>query len=135
MTSPQSSPKPAKPIAQKGRHGIKALIAAASLTTTLGGWAMLSAERAPATSDPPLVASPTQGVAGSSDAALGLPPLPTLIPPPTGMPTLPALPTEVAQPLPQPTLRVVTAPPQRVVHVGGGGSNQGGAVAQTHSSR
>lgn len=98
-------------------------------------------------------AAPTQTMApppivASSDVALGFPPLPTLLPPPTGFPTLAAVATQVVAPtptpIPLPTLRVVNeAPAQKVVHVGGGGggngggggSGGGGGAAQTKSSR
>jgi hypothetical protein len=87
-------------------------------------------------------------LAVSAGVALGFPPLPTLVPPPSGQSSLAAQPTEAVPPtptpLPVPTLRVVNqAPPQKVVHVGGGGGGNGGngggggpaAAAQSSSSR
>lgn len=140
VTSSQNPPKRNPSPAQKGGQGVKMLITTVSLASILGGWAMLSAERTQASKDtrPATLAPRATATAG---VALHLPPLPTLVPPPTG---LPALPTQMAlpTPLPQPTLRVVNqAPPQRVVHVGGGGGGGGGGdsgpapAAQTGSSK
>lgn len=145
MTSPQRPPKPGGSSAAKGRHGVKSLVVTASLAATLGGWALL-AEHAPVNTKAQAATLIAPRIVASSDAALGMPALPTLVPPPPGLSlsSLAAQPTEVAQPtpLPAPTLRAVNqAPPQKVVHVGGGGGGNGGsnggpaAVAQTSSSK
>ena len=141
VTSSQNPPKRNTSSAQRGGQSVKMLITTVSLASILGGWALLSAERTQASKDTrtaTLAPRPT----ATADVALQLPPLPTLVPPPTGMP---ALPTQVAvpTPIPLPTLRVVNqAPPQRVVHVGGGGGGGGGGgnsgpapAAQTGSSK
>jgi hypothetical protein len=142
MTDPQHPPKPKPSPASKSRRGVKSLLATVSLAATLGGWAMLAAERAPAkTAQAADVAPPRMDAA--ADVAVGFPPLPTLVPPLTDSSSLAAPPAEIVQPTPapQPTLRAAQPPPQRVVHVGGGGNGgnggSGGAApaAQTSSSR
>ena len=145
-TSSQNPPKRSASPASKGRHGIKSLVATASLAATLGGWAMLAADHAPLNKAVPMGTLAPPRIEATSDVALGFPPLPTLLPPPTGLPApavqaaqfIPPTPT----PLPPPTLRAVNVvPAQKVVHVGGGGGNGsggsggGGAAAQTSSSR
>lgn len=140
MTDPQQPAKPRPAPATKNRRGIKSLLATASLAATLGGWAILSAERAPVELNQ-TTSTPSQ-MSASAEVAAGLPPIPTLVPPLEGS-SLADQPTQVVQPtpVPQPTLRVAQPPPQRVVHVGGGGNGgnggSGGAApaAQTSSSR
>ncbi len=140
MTDPQRPAKPRPAPATKSRRGIKSLLATASLAATLGGWAVLAAERAPA--QVTQAASAASRMNASAEVAVGFPPIPTLVPPldlssPADQPTQIVQPT----PVPQPTLRVAQPPPQRVVHVGGGGNGgnggSGGAApaAQTSSSR
>jgi hypothetical protein len=140
MTDPQHSPKPRPAAAPKNRYGIKSLLATVSLTATLGGWAILAAERPPAKSTQTADAAPR--LDASAEVAVGFPPLPTLVPPLNASFSI-TQPTEVVQPtpLPQPTLRVAHPPAQRVVHVGGGGNGGNGGsggpapAAQTSSSR
>ncbi|HEX7587768.1 MAG TPA: hypothetical protein VF478_05580 [Anaerolineae bacterium] len=146
-TSSQNPPKRKAAPAARTRHGIKTLVATASLAATLGGWASLSATDHPVNKAAPTETLAPPRIVATSDVALGFPPLPTLMPPPSGPSLWTAQPTEVVQPtptpLPQPTLRSVNqAPPQKVVHVGGGGGGDGGnggggssAAAQTSSSR
>lgn len=139
MTDPQHPAKPRPVPATKSRHGIKSLLATASLAATLGGWAVLAAERAPTQVTQAVDAASRMNA--SAEVAVGFPPLPTLVPPLDASSL--AVPTQIAQPtpVPQPTLRVAQPPPQRVVHVGGGGNGgnggSGGAApaAQTSSSR
>ena len=147
VTSSQNPPKRSGSSAPKGRHGIKTLVATASLAATLGGWAMLATDHEPLNKAVPTETLAPPRIVATSDVAIGFPPLPTLLAPQKGVPALAAMPTEVIPPtptpLPLPTLRVVNAvPAQKVVHVGGGGGNGGsggsgggGAAAQTSSSR
>ncbi len=144
-TSSQQPAKPGGSPAGKNRQGFKSLVVTASLAATLGGWALL-AEHVPVNTTVQSATLIAPRIVASSDAATGMPPLPTLVPPPPGLSltSLAGQPTEVAQPtpLPEPTLRAVNqAPPQKVVHVGGGGNGGNGgstggpaAVAQTSSS-
>jgi hypothetical protein len=126
---------------------MKALITAASLAATLGGWATLAIEQAATTTS---VEAPSADVSvadrPAAEITLNLPLLPTIAAPPpppprivverssvaTGRPAAPAAaqPVPAAQPIapaaqPAPAanlpLRVVSAPPQ--------------PVARTHSSR
>lgn len=147
MTSSRNLPKRSGSSAPKGRHGIKTLVATASLAATLGGWAMLATDHEPVNKAFPTQVPAAPPIVATSEVALGFPPLPTLLPLPTGFPTPAVPPTQVIPstptPRPQPTLRVVNqVPAQKVVHVGGGGGNGGsggsgggGAAAQTSSSR
>lgn len=148
VTNSQNPPKRNGVPASKSRHGIKTLVATASLAATLGGWASLAAAGQPVNKAVRTETLASPRIAATADVAMGFPPLPTLVPPPSGLSSLAAQPTEVVQPMPtpppQPTLRAVNqAPPQKVVHVGGGGNggnggNSGGgspAAAQTSSSR
>src|SRR5579859_6701976 len=120
---------------EAGTPGLKVLITAASLAATLGGWAVLSRQVAPPPTPAPPTAAPTPtptarvlNLAPSAALVLNLPPLPTLVQPPSEA-TVPANHTVVAnapvqasvassnnpppvqQVVAQPTLRVVDAPP------------------------
>jgi hypothetical protein len=147
MTSSQNAPKRGGLPAPKGRRSIKTLVATASLAATLGGWAMLASDHEPLNKALPTETLAPPRIEATSEVALGFPPLPTLLPPPTGFPSPAVQPTQsippTPTPLPPPTLRMVNVvPPQKIVHVGGGGGNGGsgssgggGAAAQTSSSR
>lgn len=112
-----------------GAPGVKALIAAASLAATLGGWAALTHTPAETTEAASAPLEPS--------TALKLDPLPTIIPPPQiAIDRPPAMPAALlhaqapavtppttqqqapapapAQPALVPPLRVVSAPPQPV---------------------
>jgi hypothetical protein len=135
-----SNPKSARPAA--GAPGVKLLITAASLVSTIGGWALISNTNITASS-----AAPAQpSVARSIDFG----PLPTLVPPPDpksliikAQPVIiqvnnqPNRPAAAAAPAPQIAgLRVVNAPSG--VSGGGGGGSVAGApppVTNTGSSK
>ena len=123
-----------------GAPGMKALITAASLAATLGGWATLAIEQAPTTAgvEAPL-ADFSVADRPAAEITLNLAPLPTIAAPPppppsivierpsiaTGRPAAPAAaqPVPMAQPVapaaqPAPAvnlpLRVVSAPPNPI---------------------
>ena len=127
MANSQNPTKPNKSPDPKSRQSIKAFFVTATLAATLGGWATLAAERETVSQAAPI---PTWTAPRPTEEAvkLELPPLPTLVPPPTGVPTLAPLPTVQVKPVAQPTLRVVNqVPAQRVVVLGGGGGGGGGS--------
>jgi hypothetical protein len=128
---------------ESSRQGIKTLVATVSLAATVGGWAMLSANREPATL---AVLSPTAVIRNNTTTVIELAPLPTLVSAPIISSTTKTQSVATRTPIPQPTLRAVNnPPPQRVVVIGGGGDTSGGgnsgggggsqAAAQTRSSR
>ena len=83
-----SQSRPTKRLAA-GAPGMKALITAASLAATLGGWATLATEQAPATAD---VEAPSADVSvverPAAEITLNLPPLPTIAAPPPPPPRI-----------------------------------------------
>ncbi len=99
VTSSQHPPKPSGSPAGKSRHGVKSLVVTASLAATVGGWALL-AEHAPVNTTVQAATLIAPRIVASSDAALGMPPLPTLVPPPPGL----SLSSLAAQP-PKPSSR------------------------------
>jgi hypothetical protein len=94
-----------KPRSSSGVPGVKVLLAAVSLTATIGGWAWITSQ--PAQSSQP---------AANSDAvmaSLNLPALPTVVPPPANLGgTLANTSAQTVNPAPQPPaiLRSVTLP-------------------------
>ena len=130
---------------RQSRSSIKTLIASISLAATVGGWAMLSADREPVMQ---VKLAPTMNKRPNTATIIELAPLPTLVPPPSISSTLATTLSATPTPIPLPTLRAVNQPPpMRIVYVGGGGdggdSGGGGggggggsqAAAQTQSSR
>ena len=101
-----TSSHPAKP---SGAPGIKILVTAASVAATVGGWALLTAKQAQAQSQSASAALPVTAPA----AALNLPPLPTIVPPPaqSAPQAAPFGGGAAAAAAPAPALRVVSAPP------------------------
>ena len=95
-----------------GAAGVKALITAASLAATLGGWAVLThtpSETSDTASPPP--ANALAPLRPSTD--LTFDPLPTIVPPPNiAIDRPPAVAAQ--QQAAAPPLRVVSAPPQPV---------------------
>ena len=129
---------------------VKTLIAAASLTATLGGWALLSAKEAqPAAQSSTSLTAPQTALQAASQAEaptrmINLAPLPTLVPlvPHSQLVTAgnatasrsiaqPAAPVQQAAPA-QPALRVVSAPQQQS---GRQSASAPAPVANTRSSR
>lgn len=99
MPSPSTSKRPSSASA-----GVRLLVTTASLAATLGGWFAFTLQAGPGPQEPP--------PAASLESALGLQPIPTVVPPPANVIT--SLP--VAQPAqtprqPQAGLRVVDGPP------------------------
>ena len=105
------SPKPS------GAPGVKTLITAASLAATLGGWALLALQQVESAAAVTPTTPPAQP---NPVAALNLPPLPTIVPPPAQSAVLgsasggagsdPGV-FSVAPPPAPADLRVVSAPP------------------------
>ncbi len=113
-------------------RNVKLLLTAASLTATLGGWAVLAADPPPA----PLPPAPLAVALPAPTQAPTLEPWPTLVPllsvdnsvqagPPAPV-------VQVAAPAPTPSLRVVTAPPVVAPPVV---IPRPAAIARTRSSR
>ncbi|MBI5030771.1 MAG: hypothetical protein HZB51_09605 [Chloroflexi bacterium] len=141
MVNSQPLAKPNKSSDANSRQSIKVFFVTATLAATLGGWASLAAERETMSQAAP-VPSWTAPRPTAEALKLEMPPLPTLVPPPTGVPTLAPLPTVQVKPAAQPTLRVVNqVPAQQVIVLGGGGGDGGGGgsapspVTQTGSSK
>jgi hypothetical protein len=129
MSNPKPSARPAS-----GAPGVKLLITAASLVSTIGGWALISNNTAaPATSTD----APLQPVAAR---AIEFGPLPTLVPPPDPnaltINAQPAIVTIRNQPVAAPA--PAPAPLSGLRIVNGLGPNTNGApppAAKTHSSK
>jgi hypothetical protein len=73
----QSAPR-GQPRSRGGAPGIKALITAASVAATLGGWALLAQGMQPAS----MVGTSVSGVPTAAAERLNLPPVPTVVPAP-----------------------------------------------------
>ena len=77
-----SSPSPKKSAPSSNSAGAKILVTAASLATVVGGWAALALQQSTLNTQESINVSDD-----SSQVVLDLPPLPTLVPEPSSVPT------------------------------------------------
>jgi hypothetical protein len=133
-----------KPRRSAGLEGLKLLMGTGAMAATIGLWSLFANRDFITQLTQAEISMPTQS---SSDVMLDLPPIPTLVPFPSGS-TVSGSPTAVPTAVNSQNLRSVSAPSQpsggggnattpRVVRAsggGGGGGGGGGTVTTTRSS-
>jgi hypothetical protein len=89
-----ASPSPKRSAPGSGSTGTKIFVTAASLATVVGGWAALALQQATLNTQKSGDVSED-----ASQVVLDLPPLPTLVPEPSSIPSMPLPNQPVSQPL------------------------------------